>query len=120
MGKYLTAPDVAQIFTEEFAAMRAERGNLPPRGKPISVRTVWRYVAWSRPAKPGGKPHRYEGNPMPLPERINGKTMVWFPTAGEDLAGLERRLRAWYRDPDARPGHGAGGGPKPAGGQNHG
>lgn len=108
---FFTAADVARIFTEERQAKenddaRAD-GRAPVTVRPTAVRTVYAYRWWSLPAPAGQPPHRYQDNPMPAPVQLDGQRPIWVPAAGETLAELERRFRAWW---NSRPGPGVGGG----------
>lgn len=96
---FFRVDDVARVWGEERAKKTGAEY------QPLARRTVYWIL---REARVG----RYEDNrpPMPVyPDDGNrrGQTPVWVPDKGETLAGLERRLRKWYR---SRPGQGAGGG----------
>jgi hypothetical protein len=76
--------------------------------RPVARRTVYEYLKRAR--TPGGL---YFSNPPPLPtyqrddQPRQGQIPVWVPDDGEDLPGLERRIRAWWH---SRAGAGVGGG----------
>lgn len=127
---FLTAEDVAQIFTEEAQARadaKADGGKAPPV-KPFGAKMVRNCVYASRPAKtsPAGgqdtgnratkSAGRYLDEPIPMPDEEtegHGKSMTWSPNppTPAGMNDLVRSLRKWYSDD--RPGSGAGGGPKP-------
>lgn len=111
---YLTVDDVARIFTDELQK-KALRGVTVA---PVKAATVTRYVRFSRPARPGSKPNRYQGTPMPMPQYVPGEIvfspgrkpiksktpvtmMIWRPDQ-------EPQLRHWFSE--ERKGQGAGGG----------
>ncbi len=117
MRPFFLVRDIAKMWTEERAAAAGLPVALTP---PVVDATVRSYVKHSRPTRPGTRQHRYETNPMPAPVYLDpngrevnpagdlrGYTPYWYPADGEDLAGLERRLRAWWH---SRLGPGAGGG----------
>lgn len=96
---YLTAADVAAIWTEE---RRRNEGNDAPAIKPATVVT---YVKESLPMV-GKKPGRYHDHPVPHTHRA-GQRLLFVPGPGETLDYVRDELRLWYRN---RPGRGAGGG----------
>lgn len=112
------ASDLARMWGQERARAAARRADLTEAAaavaaaaaKPVSLRTVYRYIQQSRTGM-------YVDNPMPMPHYPDegpkqGQIPVWIPDEGETIAGLERRIRGWWH---SRPGQGAGGGPRPGG-----
>jgi hypothetical protein len=66
---------------------------------PVGWRTISTYLFESRPGR------RYGGHSFPAPDGRIGRAPWWKPERTEEI-------RAWVA---ARPGQGAGGGPKPRG-----
>ncbi len=110
----LLVSDVAALFTEAKQeledAQAREEGRAPETVTPVSERTVWSFVDFSQPrgrslegsgqrlANPAAR-NRYEDNPMPLPRRVRGQSMVWVPNPDdpdETLDDVRRALKTWY------------------------
>lgn len=104
---FLTVEDVMRIWGQERA--RAQ-GKDPQNAEPVSRATVLRYIQ-ANPGGAGKRPSRYAHNPPPAATHITAKSLIWLPAENETVAGLELRLRQWWR---SRDGQGAGGGRKPS------
>ncbi len=90
---FLTVRDLLTLFTEERRSYDGDDAD------PVKENTVYSWVGFSKPAKPGQQPRRYQDNPMPLPnnERFPGRA-VWEPKPGQTLVELKAELQAWYRN----------------------
>jgi hypothetical protein len=104
---WLGIEHVARVWTDERRAIAEEqaqrrrgrrRGQLTVReSSPVSEDTVLRYLKESR-LKPDGSKNRYTDFPMPMPEPVSGRALVWIPGLGKDMDDLVHALRTWWRE----------------------
>jgi hypothetical protein len=111
----LRVGDVARIWGEERARQDARRRDEDEAAavraaRPLARRTVWNILTKARTGP-------YQAQPPPMPDYpggedgLGGRRPEWWPQEGEDMAGLEKRLRDWWHT--GKPGRGAGGGRRP-------
>lgn len=88
---FLTAEDVARIWTEE---RRRLNGVDAPA---VRKQTVWAYLQWSKPML-GSEPGRYAKFPVPPPVPGRSRSLIWVPKAGQTIDDLVAELRAWWTE----------------------
>ncbi len=103
-----SSPPVRLYAGDVLALWNAELERLD---RPLMKRRTFSLILFeSWPAPPGLPAHRYEHDPMPLPNYPHpdrpraGQKPFWEPDPGETREGLEKRLLDWIRS--ARPGRG--------------